>query len=320
MSMSGREIDRKLRLTATVLGAATRKELAAAFRRTNPATLFDVERAHKWLQGRARPREEQLYDDWAKLLDLGCSGRWIAECDIDAFLDALCARYDCDRGTLERQERDTRRSREIPGSGTRPELGASLAGTFIGYTHAWSRYFRPQLICGELSFQVEPSSPRLAATWVQNLPTGAEQLHGPVVVSQRTLSVELYHSGSNEHYSMHLFRPPPPASVTAGYMSGLTFISPEAQLTASRIVLIRLPATCGRRTAGALLPAGGSMSADLAALGLSMRDPAEVDRRLTAFLMTGHDRGIDQFDAEQYAALTELFDRNWLSEVATASA
>src|SRR4030095_10089810 len=60
-----REIDRKLRLTAAFLGAATRKDLARAFHRVNAATPFDVERAHKWLQGRATPREPQVYEDWA---------------------------------------------------------------------------------------------------------------------------------------------------------------------------------------------------------------------------------------------------------------
>jgi len=320
MSVNGRAIDQKLRLTAAVLGADTRKALAAAFRRINPATPFDVERAHKWLQGRARPRERQVYDDWSKLLDLGRSGQWIAECEVDDFLDALCARYDCDRGALERRERDVARSREALGNGAHPVPGASLAGTFITYSHAWSRYFSGQLICGELSLQIEPNSSRLAATYVQNLPTGLAQLHGPVAVSQRTLTIEFHHPESNEHYSMRLFRPTPPAGIIAGYFSGLTFLSPEAQLTTARIVLIRLPPTSGRRSAGAYLPAGASVAADLAALGLPMRDPAEVDRRLAAFLMIGHDRGIDQVDAEQYAALTELFDRNWLSGVATAKA
>jgi hypothetical protein len=308
--VSGQQIDRKLRLTAAVLGTVTRKDLAAAFRRINPKTPFDVERAHKWLQGRARPRERQVYDDWAKLLDLGRSGQWIAECEADAFLDALCVRYDRDRGGLERQERDAARSHA--------ERGDSLAGTFISYSHAWSRYFHNRLICGELSLETEPNSPRFAATYVQNLPTGVAQLHGPVALSKRTLTIELHHAESNEHYSMRLFRPTPPVSVIAGYFSGLTYLSPEAELSTTRIVLIRLPPTRGRRFAGAYLPAGASVAADLAAAGLPLRDPAEVDRRLAAFLMTGHDRGIDRFDAEQYAALTELFDRNWLSEVATA--
>jgi hypothetical protein len=64
----GREIDRKLRLTGAALGTVTLKDLAAAFRRINPATRFDIDRAHKWLQGRARPREAQVYEDWAQSL------------------------------------------------------------------------------------------------------------------------------------------------------------------------------------------------------------------------------------------------------------
>jgi hypothetical protein len=74
------DIDRKLRVTAAFLGAVTAKDLAAAFRRANPVTSFDVERAHKWIQGRARPRESRLYEDWAKVVDLDRPGAWIADC------------------------------------------------------------------------------------------------------------------------------------------------------------------------------------------------------------------------------------------------
>ena len=55
-----REIDRKLRLTAALLGTSTRKDLAMAFRKINPTTSFDIERADKWLQGRSRPRDRQI--------------------------------------------------------------------------------------------------------------------------------------------------------------------------------------------------------------------------------------------------------------------
>ena len=72
-----RDIDRKLRVTATLLGVVTCKVPAAAFRRVNPMTSCDVERAHKWIQGRARPREFRLYEDWTRVLDLERSGAWI---------------------------------------------------------------------------------------------------------------------------------------------------------------------------------------------------------------------------------------------------
>ena len=53
---SRRGLAAKLRITAALLGCATRKELCARFRSVNPATEFDLERSYKWLQGRALPR------------------------------------------------------------------------------------------------------------------------------------------------------------------------------------------------------------------------------------------------------------------------
>lgn len=66
--------DRKPRITATLRGAVTCKDLVAAFRRVNPMTSFDIERTHKWIQGRAHPRVFRLYEDWARVLDLKRSG------------------------------------------------------------------------------------------------------------------------------------------------------------------------------------------------------------------------------------------------------
>ena len=95
-----RDIARKLRLTAAVLGTIGRKDLAAAFRRVNASTSFDTGRADKWLQGRAQPRELQVYEDWSKVLDLDRSGQWIANCDTEAFLDEICSRHGRDREAL----------------------------------------------------------------------------------------------------------------------------------------------------------------------------------------------------------------------------
>ena len=99
-----RDIDRKLRATAAALGLITRKDLAAAFRRVNAATPFDIERAHKWLQGRSSPRDARLYQDWVLVLDVDQSAEWIANCEFDAFLEVVARRYDVDREALSRQE------------------------------------------------------------------------------------------------------------------------------------------------------------------------------------------------------------------------
>lgn len=36
--------------------------------------------------------------------------------------------------------------------------------------------------------------------------------------------------------------------------------------------------------------------------------------------MSGRDRGIDQITADRYTALSEVFDENWLTQVARSTA
>jgi hypothetical protein len=72
-----RDFALKLRLAAVVLGCTTRKDLAAAFRGVNPDTTFDVERADKWLSGRALPRGADVYRDLGKLFALDHPFEWL---------------------------------------------------------------------------------------------------------------------------------------------------------------------------------------------------------------------------------------------------
>jgi hypothetical protein len=310
MAVSGREIDQKLRLTAAVLGAVTRKDLAAAFRRINPKTPFDVERAHKWLQGRARPRERQVYDDWAKLLGLGRSGQWIAECDIDAFIDALCTHHDCDCETL--------RSHLAPAAGgaATQERKAGLGGTYACYSHAWSPYFRGRLIRGELS--ITATAQGLAATYSEVLPTGRVMLEGLVSVGSRVITIAVREGGGDAHFIFCLFLPRPPASLLTGLMCGATIIGSDAQPSVTRIAIVRLPEPSTLlRQAEAYLPPHPSVAHDLATLGLRMAEPAVVDRQLMAFLTGGGEGGLDQLSVASHRALVELFDRNWLAPPAS---
>src|SRR3546814_12789706 len=95
------------------------------------------------MQGRARPRELQIYEDWAKVLDIGQPGRWIADCDLKAFLDAICARHDCDRDALEHG---------IGSSGRfagQPAHHPALVGTSASYSTPLSRTYRVHLLRGE---------------------------------------------------------------------------------------------------------------------------------------------------------------------------
>jgi hypothetical protein len=308
-----RDIDRKLRLTAALLGAVTRKDLAAAFRRANPATPFDVDRAHKWLQGRARPREPQLYEDWAKLLDLGQPGQWIAECDSEAFLDAICTRHQRDRDALRRQ---------IGGpaapAGPQQERGPALAGTYACYSHAWSPYFRGRVIRGELSITAATAGQRLSVTAAEALPTGRLQLDGFATLDKRALHIDVREAAGQLEFAFCLFRPAPPVSLLAGFMCGATVIGPEVQLSVTRIAMVRLPGASPKlRQTDAYLAPQASVARDLATLGMPVAEPALVDQHLTAFLSGGEGGGVDQIASAAYLALAELLDRSWLAFMTT---
>ncbi|MFO1082043.1 MAG: hypothetical protein U1E23_15605 [Reyranellaceae bacterium] len=303
------DIDRKLRLTAALLGTATRKDLAGAFRRVNPQTVFDVTRADKWLQGRARPREGQLYEDWSKVLELDRSGRWVSDCPFEEFVEAVASRH-------RRDPDDLRRAADAPASRANPEApGLSLAGTYVAYSHAWSPYFRGQLIRGSIVVGASGRGDRPSARYSEVLPTGPMELDGTVAVDKRTIRIEVYDPTRISQYLIFaLFPPTPPVSVLGGLMFGTTLIGPDAQPSVSRVVMVRLPEPSSRlQSEESYLPADASLAEDLLALGLPIHEPAAVDRCLARFLGDGGGHGMDQVPASGYRELIELFDRAWLT-------
>lgn len=303
------DIPRKLRLTATVLGTVARKDLAAAFRRVNENTAFEIGRADKWLQGRAQPRELQVYEDWSKVLELDRPGQWIADCEINDFIDEICSRHGLDRNAL---------LHGADASGHRnhgPGRAVDLAGTFACYSHAWSPYFRGRLIRGELTVDPGSSRNRLPATYIEVLPTGPMKLKGVFAVGNRaTMHLQVGDTpGGAPILTFNLFPASPPASILAGLMFGTTIIGPDIQPSVTRIVMVRLPAdTLSPLTIDAYLPPQGSISEDLAKLGLQVENPTVVDHHLAEFLFGGHD-GFDQVPVAKYRALADIFDRGWLS-------
>jgi hypothetical protein len=313
----GRDIDRKLCLTAAFLGAVTRKDLAAAFRAVNPATAFDLERAHKWLQGRACPREATVYDDWARLLGLGRPGTWVADCDVDTFADALCARG----GALDRAALWDR-ARAFGGGALRGGSGSdgppAVVGTYACYSHAWSPYFRGRLARAALKIAAaeHPGRP-LAGCYAEKLPTGTVRYEGAVTISERAMHLDLRQPAGGVHLLCCLFPPTPPASVLGGMMCGVTCLGPAPPPSATRIVAVKLPpsARLSPQALDVYLPSGASIAADLGALGLPLDEPLAANRALAAFL-TGGDKegdGIDRAPAGAFQALVNLFDRHWLA-------
>ena len=142
-----RDFSMKLRLAAVVLGCTTRKELAAAFRGVNPATTFDVERADKWLSGKALPRGADVYRDWGKLLGLDRPLEWLATCSADELLALLAARDGVAPELLLESASDFPNGvRRQPV--TRPADGGRgfVEGAYACYSYSFSPYFPGWLI------------------------------------------------------------------------------------------------------------------------------------------------------------------------------
>ena len=304
-----RDIDRKLRATAAVLGLTTRKDLAAAFRRANAATPFDIERAHKWLQGRSSPRDARLYQDWVSVLDIDQSAEWSANCEFDAFLEVVARRYNVDQEALSRQGTPAHPVR----SGVANDAHSNLAGTYVCYSHSWSPYYRGHMIRGALTI-ADAATPQVAYSEV--LPTGRLQVSGTLSLSNRAMHMALKEPSGDAQFLYCLFPPTAPIRVLGGLMCGATLIGPDSSPSVTRIIMIRLPVTSDHlHSAKAYLPKGGSFAQDLISLGLSVSSPQLVDERLSEFLSCGDSRGLDQPSAATYRAIVDVFDREWLGQL-----
>lgn len=302
-------IDQKLRLTAAVLGTVTRKDLAAAFRRVNPATGFDVDRANKWLQGRAQPRQLSVYEDWSKLLELGRPGSWIAECEVEAFAAALCERHGLDPGELERRNEGIHRA----SSSARDTRAMDMAGTYACYSPAWSPHHRGDLMRGIFTVNSRAGGADPIATYEEYVPTLSFRVKGLLTIGKRGIYLNLLEPGGDIQFLFCLFPPSPPVTVLGGHMSGLTIIGLEPQPSVTRTVMIRLPAiTAELQTWGGYLPFADSIADDLATLGLELDDRKAADAHIKRFLGGPGGSGIDQIPSADFRALVEFFDRRWL--------
>ena len=298
-----------------LLGAASRKDLARAFHGVNANTAFDVERAHKWLQGRASPREPQVYEDWAKLLDLGRSAQWIADCDSEAFLEAIGSRHHRDPDALRRQADGA----AAPTS-QQTDHGLPLAGTYACYHNSVSPYYRGRLIRGELTIATARASQRLSATYEETMAAGNRFRLDGAVTPKRALHIGVSEAAGEAQIIFLLFPPAPLVSVLAGIMCCAPLIGPEGQPSATRIAMVRLPAASPRlREAPAPLAPQASVAEDLAALGLPIAEPALVDQRIAALLGGGDGGGTDHIAIDAYHALADVFDRNLMSTASAAA-
>ncbi|MGA9869519.1 MAG: hypothetical protein WBQ75_24050 [Acetobacteraceae bacterium] len=305
----------KLHLTAAALGCNGRKELCVRFRNVNPRTHFDLERSHKWMQGRAAPRYPQVYEDWARVLGTKRSGTWLASCSTEAFLLEICTLHDSEPAELLRRVhpqisaiRDAPRRKDA--------FDLYLHGTYICYSRAWSPYYRNRLIGGELTLGPGATRTAPSATYTEALPAGMVTFEGELLLAGRMLHVILRESTAGSPLFMSLFLPGPPASVMCGVMSGTTVVGPEPLPSTTRLVAVRVPRR-GVASPGCFLPRSGAISADLLARGLPLTDPDGVDTLMRNVLLS-HGAGLDQVPASSQTDLAVALDQSYLQAARSA--
>lgn len=312
-----RDFAMKLRLAAVVLGCRTRKELAAAFRGVNPDSTFDVERADKWLSGKALPRGADVYRDLSKLLALARPLEWLASCSVDELL-ALLAELNGVAPDLLREG-----ARDFPNGARRHvaprpvESGASfIEGAYACYSYSFSPYFPGWLI--RSSMVIGPGHGPGSVAYSHNMPPLPTRFTGGITFNGRGMQIALHQTVSGDmRIHMALFGPAPPATVLAGMLCGAAVVTPEPEPSAARIILIRLPAPSPAFDAlyTAFQPEE-PIADDLALAGLHFSDRDEVDRRIKDYLPARPRNGIEQIATAEYRELVEYFNREHYARVA----
>jgi hypothetical protein len=297
-------------LTAEALGCTGRKDLCARFRAVNPATHFDLERSHKWLQGRAYPRAVSIYDDWAKVLGTARPGAWLAACTVDAFLREICTLYDADPIALMRRIENSEYGR----SATAPRNHSAdnyLCGNYACYSMARSLYYRGHLIRGALVIEPAQRGGGLSVSYTETLREKRHTYVGTIISSGRSLHFLLQANEGIPPLFVSLVRPGLPCSVLCGIMSGGTTIAPEVQLSTTRMAVVRVPGW-PESSNRFLLPTEGAIAGDLRAAGLTLQDPSEADALLRNFLLTASD-AVDQITEADQVRIAKALDKSHLA-------
>jgi hypothetical protein len=279
------ELPAKLLVTQALLGCTSRKELCARFREVNPRTEFDLERSHKWMQGRSKPRSMRVYEDWSRLLGTERQPAWLVACTVDAFIEEVCQLFAADPQELKRRAGlDELRTGGVVAGGA----VHYVCGAYAAYSLAWSPYYRDHAIRGSLVVEPARGINRFTACYRENLPSGQVELNGAASLVGRILHLDLHEPGSGAPFFVSVFLSGRPAAMLSGVASGATLAGPDPLPSTTRIVLLRTPDGGGPGLAasnGYLTLDPVAIGANLAAAGIPATETAAA--QLCAFLRGG---------------------------------
>ncbi|WP_028467271.1 hypothetical protein [Nisaea denitrificans] len=234
----------KLRLILRVTGCETQKEFYAKLKSVNPDTGYDPVRAYKWVQGRSSPRNRSVYEDLARLIDLGLSGDDLRTCSYDDFYRLLAGRYGDllldipapDRAPGHDTVAAQVKSDEAPPAYPLPDY---LVGRYLTLSRAWSPHRPGCLITGVTDISHGPDG-NLLINYIEHLPWGTLKLNGPAQRIGRNMTTQLVSRDQEMLLTFTYALPPAPGVVLAGILSGVTMHDAEMRPVAGRVIGLRL--------------------------------------------------------------------------------
>lgn len=297
------EFASKLRMTAQALGCVTQKELCARFHEVNPQTQFQLANSYKWMQGRATPRAGAVFEDWARLLDIGKSGHFLADCSLEEFAEVLGAHYPIGEEAAESAD-----SQAAPFS-----LAALLLGRFALYSLSWSKAASGVVLRGSLHVEAaQDGTP--AAHYEERVAGGGLSFSGPVRAAHRALHLALDDATHQSSLFFSCHRPAPPANVLTGIIAGSAYHDAASRPMAGRFFAVRqLREDSALTDSNRYLEGGaGELARDLESLGYRFGADFDIGAICLDFLAPANSPDQLAVSLTDNESLSMAFDRPFM--------
>ncbi|WPZ34577.1 hypothetical protein T8K17_00245 [Thalassobaculum sp. OXR-137] len=272
----------KLLMATEALGCRTLAELVGRVRTMDASTPITLDRAYKWAQGRATPRDGKAYHDLAQLLDLGEDGAFVRSCSLEHFKERLSRRYPRWRAD-DGAGRLSSVARPDPAVAAWPTLTTERYAT---YSLSWAAGRGGQVVRGSSRIATAPGFTRPRIDYVEDTAEGRLTFAGDLRISRNLLMVNFDAAEADVLLSMVLLVSSTPSPAFGGLVIGQSIQPGEARPVCGRLLMVAMDDTVTdpERRNGYHEVGSGSLADDLAGIGYGEADCDAVARSIVGYL------------------------------------